>query len=60
VLGIVPSPPTSLTPPRHRARSQARTFITELPGTLKTEVPKEEAEKIVALFKGLGATVTMS
>ena len=39
---------------------QARGFIGTLPGTLKTEVPKEEAEKIVAKFKEIGATVTMA
>jgi len=38
---------------------ESKALIDKLPSTLKEEVPKEEAEKLVALFKELGGTLEM-
>ncbi|KAI5863349.1 ClpS-like protein [Durotheca rogersii] len=37
----------------------SKKFVESAPKTMKEGVPKEEAEKIIATMKGLGATVTM-
>jgi large subunit ribosomal protein L7/L12 len=37
----------------------SKKFVESAPKTMKESVPKEEAEKIVATLKELGATVTM-
>jgi large subunit ribosomal protein L7/L12 len=37
----------------------SKKFVESAPKTMKESVPKEEAEKIVAMMKDLGATVVM-
>jgi large subunit ribosomal protein L7/L12 len=37
----------------------SKKFVESAPKTMKESVPKEEAEKIIATMKELGATVTM-
>lgn len=37
----------------------SKKFVESAPKTMKESVPKDEAEKIVAMMKGLGATVTI-
>ncbi len=37
----------------------SKKFVESAPKQMKDGVPKEEAEKIVELMKGIGATVTM-
>lgn len=37
----------------------SKKFVESAPKTMKESVPKEEAEKIVATLKDLGAVVTM-
>lgn len=37
----------------------SKKFVESAPKTMKESVPKEEAEKIVAALKDLGAVVTM-
>lgn len=42
------------------ANPQAKKFVESVPQTLKENVPKEEAEKLMKTLQDLGATVTMS
>lgn len=37
----------------------SKKFVESAPKTMKDNVPKDEAEKIIETLKGLGATVTM-
>jgi len=37
----------------------SKKFVESIPKTMKEGVPKEEAEKIVATLKALGATVVL-
>lgn len=37
----------------------SKKFVESAPKMMKESVPKDEAEKIIATMKGLGATVTM-
>lgn len=41
------------------SREQAKKFVESLPKTLKEGANKEEAEKLQALFKGIGAEVAL-
>lgn len=42
------------------AHAQAKKFVESVPQTLKENVPKDEAEKLMKTLQDLGATVSMS
>jgi large subunit ribosomal protein L7/L12 len=43
-----------------RTNAQAKKFVESVPQTLKENVPKDEAEKLMKTLQDLGATVSMS